>query len=330
MAFCAEQFFGFFQRTSSCAIIRRYSKPINQESVEVLFSSVINRAQSTLQKTNTYIKNNTGRSDGNDPRSLPTPTCKKPKSRQPAERKYKDNPAITNIALAQSLWKSILKPNIDSAIDATCGNGYDSKAIARILFNDYEIESSSKSQLLSIDIQAQACGNTTEALKEDLGDEIFDRHVQVLEASHSPLPRPGDEVGLVVYNLGWLPKSNKDCITKVDSTLESITDAILMVRVGGMISVVTYPKTNPEEDLAVRAFFECVALLSSNIQTWLDFLEDYRESQCSVSEETMSIIVAAIDRLVEHGNPKQTWRVSEHRKLGMDRAPILVTATRIK
>eukprot|EP00980_Cylindrotheca_fusiformis_P021807 scaffold8642_cov105-Cylindrotheca_fusiformis.AAC.3 len=277
-----------------------------------LLSSVISRANSTLEQ----------RPSNEEPRTKHGPL------------RYKANPALSNIALAHTLWQSVLRPNVDSAIDATCGNGHDSCALARILFDSYEV--SSQSQLVCIDIQEQACANTTRALREELGDDgILENHVQVLTTSHSPLPqiggRNGRDLGLVVYNLGWLPNSDKDCITKVDSTLESIADGILQVRIGGMISVMTYPKTNPEEDAAVRLFLECVALLSSNIQTWRQFLDSEDNAEmASLSDETKQNLIGTMERVVESGDAKQTWRVCENRKLGMNLAPILLTATRIK
>jgi hypothetical protein len=283
-----------------------------------LLSSAISRAQSTLEQTSESSE--TAR---NNPRE----------KRKQLQGKYHGNPTIANTALAHSLWQTVLRPNMDSAIDATCGNGHDSCVIARILFDEEAYEESSQSHLLSIDIQSQACGNTTDALKQELGEDIFEKHVQVLQTSHSPLPYPSRNsvVGLVVYNLGWLPNSDKDCITKVDSTLESIADGILLVRIGGMMSVVTYPKTNPEEDIAVRVFLECVALLSSNVQTWRDFLDaDDNAELASLSQEIRQKIIAVMEHIVEMGDFKQTWRVSEHRKLGMHQSPILLTATRIK
>lgn len=47
---------------------------------------------------------------------------------------YRGSPTITHTALAHSLWSSILQPHVDTAIDATCGNGHDSIALARMLF----------------------------------------------------------------------------------------------------------------------------------------------------------------------------------------------------
>lgn len=255
----------------------------------------------------------------------------------PPARPYRGNPTITNTALAHSLWSTILRPSIDSAIDATCGNGYDSVALAKMLFSGRHREEDCNSQLLCVDIQKQACDNTTAALAQEFFEDpqVFEKQmIQVLHTSHAALPRPNDSssVGLVVYNLGWLPNSDdgKDCVTKMDSTLHSITDAMLMVRIGGMISVVTYPKSNPEEDIAVRVMLECAALLSSNVQTWREFLDSALllggEKDAGIKE----LVASSMERIEGQGDPRQTWRVAEHKRLGMDRAPILVTATRIK
>jgi hypothetical protein len=286
-------------------------------SVTGLVHSVIDRAKSTLSQNLT---------DGS---KSPPPTLisleGKTSPPKPIER-YRGNPAIVNTALAHLLWSAILRPNVDSAIDATCGNGFDSLEIAKMLF-DPELGDKCQSQLLCIDIQQLACENTTSTLLQEFGPEFVEQHVQVLHTSHAPLPRPNDSssVGLVVYNLGWLPKSDKDCITKMDSTISSMVDAFLLVRILGMVSVVTYPKTGPQEDVAVRALLECMALLSSRILKWQDYLQ---ELECS--DEIKELVQNAMGRVVRLGDPQQTWRVSEHKKLGMDQAPILLTATRIK
>jgi hypothetical protein len=195
----------------------------------------------------------------------------------------------------------------------------------------------SLSRLICLDVQERAYEATKQALSKDYASFLKTGHIQVLQTSHSPLPIEWavDEdslgsVALVVYNLGWLP-SNKDgtkeYITQVDTTLQSMVDAMLLLRVGGMLSVVTYPKTNWEEDVAVRTFLECAALLSSNIQTWEQFLDENGES---MRTDIVVFLRSSMERLEGGGKSGKTWRVSEHKKLGMDRAPILLTAMRIK
>lgn len=303
--------FGFHapvRRSLATPFFLRANDPNLEDSIGGLLGETLRRAKTTISEKANYNQE----------------TRKEPNSLPPS-RPYRGNPAITNIALAHNLWSTVLRPNIDSAIDATCGNGNDSVVLAKLLFDNPREDCCS--QLLCIDIQQQACNNTLAALARELDLDTMDQYVQVLQKSHAPLPIPKDSssIALVVYNLGWLPNSDKDYITKLDSTLESIVDAMLMVRIGGMISVITYPKTNSEEDVAVRTLLECAALLSSNVQTWREFLDGI---DCSA--EVRDRVLLSMDRAESCGDSKQTWRVAEHKKLGMDRAPILLTATRIK
>eukprot|EP00934_Nitzschia_sp_Nitz4_P000373 Nitzschia sp. Nitz4//scaffold88_size82704//77609//78631//NITZ4_005307-RA/size82704-processed-gene-0.75-mRNA-1//-1//CDS//3329559539//373//frame0 len=271
---------------------------------------------------------------------------------------WKDNPVFTRTALAHYLWSHILIPHVDSAIDATCGNGQDSLALAQLLFDkrysnttgsisgeqqQLIIPSDSQSQLLCLDIQPEACLATTQALSSAFGTKPdgLDPRIQVSCTSHSPLPQfntisnmPNHQqvtsLGLVVYNLGWLPnnKENKRIITQMDTTMYSIVDALVRVRVGGMVCVTTYPKTNPHEDLAVRGFLELIGQLSSKKSATTVVWPSFIEGQES---EVGSMVEDSLERFYDlQGDSLTSWRVSEHRNLGMDGSPILVTATRIK
>lgn len=289
----------------------------------------------------------------------------------PFATSYKSHPALNNVALAHALWASIIRPNVDSVIDATCGNGNDSIVLAEILFGREASDTDAKTscELLCVDIQSTACERTSMALKEvlppsievvdnninDRDDRSGGKIVKILNASHERLPRPSDSssVGLIVYNLGWLPGSNsnddndasngngKDCVTTMETTLMSLVDATSLLRVGGMLSVVTYPQTGPDEDTAVRLFVTCLALLSSRTKTWQEAIATFvenasiptggsREShEDAMSRELIAKQVSsAMESVIARGD--QTWRVSQHDKLGMDRPPVLFTATRIK
>ncbi len=326
-----------------------------KQMVEVLLGSIIRRAQSTINTSSmadTPHSNNVMLPETSSARSISNQEFNTNggvdsiKSIESLPKlMYRGNPAITNTALAHSLWSSILHPNVDTAIDATCGNGHDSLALAQLLFpSRADDDADSLSRLICIDIQERACENTRRSLAKDYGDMLDTGQIQVLHKSHSPLPidwvaadKEQLSVALVVYNLGWLPSntetSKDDCITQMDSTLYSMVDAMLLLRIGGMLSVVTYPKTNAQEDVAVRTFMECAALLSSNVDTWQDFLETKQSSTVvdgGISADVAELVMHSMERLVHGGDTYQTWRVSEHKKLGMDRAPILLTATRIK
>jgi hypothetical protein len=254
----------------------------------------------------------------------------------PFATRYRNHPAINNVALAHALWASVLRPNVDTAIDATCGNGYDSVKLAQLLFPPCPTEKECHSQLICLDVQPQACDNTRQALRHyfqkthgDGANQLYQSQVHVLHASHEILPRPTHPVGLVVYNLGWLPNFEKECTTHMATTLASLAEAALSVREGGMISVITYPATGPEEDRAVRLLMECLALRSSKTRTWQGAISSLVNDDSS-SGSIATHVKQAMGRIVSQGPPDQTWRVTQHDKLGMDQAPILITATRIK
>lgn len=264
--------------------------------------------------------------------TLPTPT-------EQQMDPYLSNPAITPTALAHQMWAHAIRPNVDTVIDATCGNGNDSVAIASMLFNDNDNDpfTITRPQLLCIDIQEEACQTTRGRLAKILHQDTMTCNVNVLCTSHSPLPRPRDEssVGLVVYNLGYLPQSDRVLLTQMESTISSITDAALMLRVGGALSVTTYPRSNKNEDYAVHALLEGLALLSSKSTDWRrDYLDELGpDPDTTDGENEYSVrdaVRAALERIVDEGPPKQTWRVLENKMLGRSLSPILLTATRIK
>ena len=280
---------------------------------------------------------------------------------------YNQNPTITSTALAHVLWSHILRPGIDCAIDATAGNGGDSVILAKLLFlnNDnnnnpnerIRTTTTTHSKLISIDIQKEACDNTTKQLTKLLPIQLMESNVQVIHASHAPLPLPKQQhkqkqqeqeqqptcpciVALVVYNLGYLPLSisKKNVImTRTDTTLLSMADAILCLRVGGMLSVMTYPRSNAQEDWAVHIFLEGLALFSSHTHDWREFVQTTRTrtvsdlpQQHDQNDSLRQWICTALERVWQKGPSNQTWRVHEHRKLGWIDAPILLTAVRIK
>ncbi|KAG7337940.1 rRNA methylase [Nitzschia inconspicua] len=368
------------QQTTDAASTASNQNNHPQLSIQNLLQGVIQRAYSTTQLVEQGIRDdetattsNEAMEDSGANNDDTKINNKLPTFEFSFGTRYKHHPALNNVALAHALWASILRPNVDTAIDATCGNGHDSVKISELLFlpqqrnnqdNSYDNKDQSPigchSQLLCLDIQQQACDRTQQAVTNYLTShqrsQYMDR-VHVLQTTHEVLPRPvnATSVGLVVYNLGWLPAANvgpddpngggKDCVTTMETTLASISDAALLLRLGGMISVVTYPATGPEEDRAVQLFLECLALLSSNTRTWQEAISSFVMASSNNSnshndrannhspnniDDIAHHVTQAMQRVITNGPPNQTWRVSKHEKLGMDQAPVLLTATRIK
>jgi SAM-dependent methyltransferase len=136
----------------------------------------------------------------------------------------------SHLDLAHQYWAKHLRPE-DTAIDATCGNGRDTLALAKLL---------PRGRLIGLDIQPQALENTKALLKKNLPPEALDK-ISLFQQSHTdfPVSRP---VHLIVYNLGYLPGSNnKEFTTLEKSTLESLSNALEIIDLGGVISLTTYP-----------------------------------------------------------------------------------------
>jgi len=299
---------------------------------EQILDWAFTRATNTLEQTRCF--SDTSSSDG----CVNGDGSTREDKRQEDKRTYRNQPTVMPTALAHLLWKSALRPGVDSAIDATCGNGHDSLAIANILFDGVSSMSESDGgELLCVDIQEVAIERTKNLLDESFGHTslIKEKHIKVIQTSHAPLPThllsSLDSVGLVCYNLGWLPgvprKSDSDrtlVSTQVDTTLKSLVNAALVLRVGGLLSVMTYPGTCEIEADAVKTFCEALAMFTSREEG------GWQRTVDSSSEDLRDDIMDAVQRVHEKGDPGQTWRVFDHRPLGRPLSPILVTAMRIK
>lgn len=299
------------------------------------------------------------------------------------KRTYLGNPSVTLTALAHSLWQSTILPYQDTVIDATCGNGKDCLALARMLFpdsigdniDDYRIDADvecdaaatttfkAKPRLIGIDIQPRAIANTKRSfLSSSLSSDIYYKYVTLLEQSHENLldilPREEEDrrsVGLVCYNLGFLPgappataitstttvlvpnnDNYKECQTQTKTTLHSITDASLLLRVGGLLSIMTYPGSNLEESIVVEHFVEGLAMLTTReVGGWRGYVEsipDYGDDEDNDNnkERVRRMVTRALERVVVEGTKDQTWRAFVHKPLGRRLSPVLITAMRIK
>ena len=289
----------------------------SRSSVQGLIGSALHRAITTL-KTKEEIYSTAQRED----QSVETTT------RKPS---FYENPCVHFTALAHLQWKYVLRPGVDAAIDATCGNGNDSCHIASILFPDAY---SSSSELICIDIQEMACQNTRLALEAQLGVPPVEPYVRILHASHARLPTTSSPLALVCWNLGYLPRNaDKSTHTMMESTIASIADAALQLRVGGLLSVIAYPKTNANEALAANALFEALGSLTSNQTDWRDCLASLSPDPMPHDDSVYSVkeaVTSAMHRIIEEGDPNQTWRAMEHKMMGRSLSPMLLTLTRIK
>jgi predicted methyltransferase len=123
--------------------------------------------------------------------------------------------------------------NGDLAIDATAGNGYDTLKMAALVGTAGEV--------MAIDIQEAAIASTRSRVEaEGLADRV--RLVHADHASflgNSGFP-PHRRAGAIVFNLGYLPGSDKAITTHPDTTIEALTAGLRLLRPGGVLLVTAY------------------------------------------------------------------------------------------
>ena len=132
--------------------------------------------------------------------------------------------------LTKKVHKLISKklPYITYGIDATCGNGFDTLFLAKHC----------NSKVFSFDIQKKALDITRKKLNEC---NLLDR-VELIHSGHEKiLEYIKVEVDVIIFNLGYLPNSNKDIITKAKTTLTALKSSLKILKCKGLITVICYP-----------------------------------------------------------------------------------------
>ena len=122
----------------------------------------------------------------------------------------------------------------DIAIDTTVGNGHDTLFLAR--------QVDKKGLVFGFDVQQQAIESTQKRLYTDL---VF-KNCTLFNTSHENLIEfiPNQYHGTVkaiMFNLGYLPGSDKTVITQKDSTLLALNQAIKILAPNGVITIMAYP-----------------------------------------------------------------------------------------
>lgn len=135
------------------------------------------------------------------------------------------------------------------AIDATAGNGHDTQFLAEAV--------GPAGTVYALDIQAQAI----EATRGRLEEAGTHRRVKLIEAGHEKLsglidPAQRGQVGVVMFNLGYLPGGDKSVTTHWESSISGLRQSFPLLRADGLITAVCYPghPAGAEEANAVERF----------------------------------------------------------------------------
>jgi predicted methyltransferase len=133
------------------------------------------------------------------------------------------------------------------AIDATAGNGLDTQFLAQHV--------GATGRVYAIDLQPAAIERVVARLNET-GQSQW---VQCMVADHSRLeqlvaPEHAGRVACAVFNLGYLPLSDKSIATSAASTIPAIDAASRLLEPGGHLSILAYVghQGGAEESAAVE------------------------------------------------------------------------------
>ena len=120
----------------------------------------------------------------------------------------------------------------DVAIDATAGNGYDTLFLAEAVGD--------AGLVFAFDVQPAALEQTAAKLSEAGRTNVQllpQNHAEM--ANHIPAQYHG-QVAAVMFNLGYLPRSDKSFRTEPATTRSAIRSALSLLQAGGVLTVLAY------------------------------------------------------------------------------------------
>jgi SAM-dependent methyltransferase len=127
------------------------------------------------------------------------------------------------------------------AVDATCGNGYDTLFLAQTL---EELCGDKGWSVLGFDVQSQALDSTRAVLQAEgcspRVDLLLQSHERLKDEVVRQMAKAPTALCAVMYNLGYLPRSDKRVITRKESTLPSLCDAAALLAPRGILAVHAY------------------------------------------------------------------------------------------
>jgi predicted methyltransferase len=151
------------------------------------------------------------------------------------------------LPFAKTLLEKSVRPG-GIAIDATLGNGHDTLFLATLV--------GKTGMVYGFDVQEQAINNS----KARLSEQQLDNRVTLFHKGHECIldSIPSKHHGFVqaaIFNLGYLPGSDKSIVTKPDTTISAIEQLLEILAPEGVIVLVIYhghPEGALERDELIR------------------------------------------------------------------------------
>lgn len=131
--------------------------------------------------------------------------------------------------LCKNIIRKYIKPG-DTAVDATAGNGNDALFLAELVGD--------KGKIYAFDIQKQAIERTKSLLQK----HNMLKRVELINDGHEHLDRyiSSERPACIMFNLGYLPKSDHSIITKPETTINALKKSMQLLKPSGIISIVSY------------------------------------------------------------------------------------------
>lgn len=132
---------------------------------------------------------------------------------------------------AMHIVRAYVEPG-DTVVDATCGNGRDTLALA----------SMGPARLYAFDMQEAAVRATT-ALLEANGytKGIREGNIIVKQLAHEEMAGfVAAPIKAIVFNLGYLPGGDKTITTRAETTLSAVQGAMELLQPDGLICITMY------------------------------------------------------------------------------------------
>jgi precorrin-6B methylase 2 len=153
---------------------------------------------------------------------------------------------------AHLLMEDRVRPG-DAVIDATAGNGHDTLFLSRLV--------GEAGRVWAFDVQEAAVLETRRRLAE-----AGVANATVIHSGHETMREqvPAEwhgRLNAIMFNLGYLPGSDKSIITLTETTLSAITTALNLLKPGGLLTIAVYPGHDGGND-EQRAIGEWAAALS--------------------------------------------------------------------
>lgn len=114
-------------------------------------------------------------------------------------------------------------------VDATCGNGFDTLFLCKL--------AGKSGHVTAFDVQNTAIERTTTLLKSNLS---FENYELILDSHEFINNHVKNQIDAAIFNLGYLPFSDKTVTTKGDTTLKAIENLLPLLKKDGRIFLTTY------------------------------------------------------------------------------------------